>query len=150
MTLIRYKSNPNDMWFPSFSNLFNNFLEDDLNGLKTKASVTLPAVNIKESDDGFRVELAAPGLDKKDFKIEVENNVLKVSSQKEEKKEEKADDGGYSKREFSYQSFQRAFTLPETVDADKIEAAYNDGILSLHIPKKEEAKEKPARTIAVS
>lgn len=150
MTLIRYKSNPNDLWFPSFSNLFDDFFGNDLNGPSTKASATLPAVNIKESKDEFQVELAAPGMSKKDFQIKVENNVLKISSQKEENHEEKTEDGGYSKKEFSYRSFQRAFTLPNTVEADKIKASYNDGILSLSIPKKEEAKEKPARTIAVS
>jgi len=150
MTLIRYKSNPANSWHPSFSNLFDNFFDNDLGDFRTKASATLPAVNIKENNDEFQVELAAPGLSKKDFQIEVENNVLKISSQKEEKNEEKSEDGAYSKKEFSYQSFQRAFTLPNTVASDKIKATYTDGILSLSIPKKEEAKEKPARTIAVS
>jgi HSP20 family protein len=150
MTLIRYKSNPNELWFPSFSNLLDDFFGNDLNGPSTKASATLPAVNIKESKDEFQVELAAPGMSKKDFQIEVENNVLKISSQKEENHEEKTEVDGYSKKEFSYRSFQRAFTLPNTVEVGKIKASYNDGILSLSIPKKEEAKEKPARTIAVS
>ena len=150
MTLIRYKSNPNDLWFPSFSNLFDNFFGNDLSGVGTKASATLPAVNIKENKDEFQVELAAPGMSKKDFHVEVENDVLKISSKKEEKHEEKAEDGSYSRQEFSYRSFQRAFTLPKTVAADKIKAAYTDGILTLSIPKKEEAKEKPVKTIAVS
>lgn len=150
MTLIRYKSNPNDLRFPSFYNVFDNFFGNDLGGVSTKAAATLPAVNIKESKEAFQIEVAAPGLTKKDFEIEVENDVLKISSKKEEKHEEKAEDGTYSKREFSYHSFRRVFTLPKTVNADKIEASYNDGILSLSIPKKEEAKEKPARTIAIS
>ena len=150
MTLIRYKSNPNDVWFPSFNNLFDDFFSNDLNVPGTKASASLPAVNIKENKDEFQVELAAPGMSKKDFQIELENNVLKISSQKEENHEETTEEGGYSRKEFSYRSFQRAFTLPNTVEADKIKASYKDGILSVAIPKKEEAKEKPARTIAVS
>ena len=150
MTLIRYKSNPNELWFPSFSTLFDNFLGNDLSDLSTKAAATLPAVNIKENNDEFQVELAAPGMSKKDFHIEVENDVLKVSSKKEEKHEEKAEDGSYSRKEFSYHAFQRSFALPKTVAADKIKASYTNGVLTLSIPKKEEAKEKPARTIAVS
>jgi HSP20 family protein len=150
MTLIRYKSNPNDLWFPSFSNLLDDFLGNEVNGSGAKAGATLPAVNIKENKDEFQVELAAPGMSKKDFHIEVEDDVLKVSSKKEEKHEEKAEDGAYSRKEFSYHSFRRAFALPKTVAADKIKASYTNGILTLSIPKKEEAKEKPARTIAVS
>lgn len=149
MTLIRYK-NPNDLWFPSFSTLLDDFLGNEVNGSGTKAGATLPAVNIKENNDEFQVELAAPGMSKKDFHIEVEDDVLKVSSKKEEKHEEKAEDGAYSRKEFSYRSFQRTFALPKTVAADKIKASYTNGVLTLSIPKKEEAKEKPARTIAVS
>lgn len=108
----------------------------------------VPAVNIIEGKEDFRIEVAAPGLDKKDFKIGVENNVLTISSEKEEKMEEK--DERFMRREFSYAAFTRSFSLPNSVDADKINAKHTDGILVVTIPKKEEAKVKPAREIRIS
>lgn len=108
----------------------------------------LPAVNIKENEDSFEILLAAPGLNKEDFSIEIDENILKISSefkQNEEVKEEK-----FSRREFNFSSFKRAFTLPETVNEDKIEAAYVNGILKLSLPKKEEALPKEKRSIQIS
>lgn len=107
-----------------------------------------PAVNIKENENNFEILLAAPGLTKEDFSIEIDENILKISSdikQTEEVKEEK-----FSRREFNFSSFKRAFTLPETVNEDKIEASYVNGILKLSLPKKEEALPKEKRSIQIS
>jgi HSP20 family protein len=131
--------------------LFNGFFDDDvfpglfLNFDKRNAT---PAVNIVESKDDYRIEVAAPGLDKSDFKIDLENNVLTISAEKEDKQEEKNEQ--YVRREFNYSSFSRSFTLSDVMSADKITAQHKDGVLHVIIPKKEEAKEKPARTIKIS
>jgi HSP20 family protein len=109
---------------------------------------TVPAVNIIESKDDFAIEVAAPGLEKKDFNVDVHNNVLTISSQKEFKDEQR--DEKVMRREFSYTAFKRSFSLPDGADSDKIKASYKDGILTVSIPKKEEAKEKPARQISIS
>jgi HSP20 family protein len=112
------------------------------NGFKS-----LPAVNITESDNGYTIEVAAPGLNKKDFKIDLDKNTLTIASVKEDKQEENNE--RYTRREFRYSNFSRTFTLPETVDSDKISAVHKDGILHVDIPKMEEAKVKPARQIAI-
>ena len=110
---------------------------------------TLPAVNVRETNDDFILEVAAPGMSKKDFKISFQNNLLTISSEKEEEREDK--NNGYSRREFSYKSFQRSFTVPAfEVDSDKISATYADGILNVKIPKREEVKPKPAREIKIN
>ena len=115
----------------------------------SNTGTTIPAVNIKETANAFEVEMAAPGMTKKDFRIELDNNVLTITSEKNTEQEQK-DDERYSRKEFSYQSFQRTFTLSkEVVDDDKIEAKYENGVLYLLIPKKEEAKQKPARMIQI-
>ncbi|HEV8285789.1 MAG TPA: Hsp20/alpha crystallin family protein [Chitinophagaceae bacterium] len=112
---------------------------------------TLPAVNIKETENSYEVEMAAPGMKKEDFKIELENNILTISSEKTEEREEGDEKEKYSRREFSYQSFQRSISLPkEVVDEEKIKAHYKDGMLHLTIPKKEEAKQKPPRKIQIA
>lgn len=112
------------------------------NGFKS-----LPAVNITESDNGYTIEVAAPGLNKKDFKIDLEKNTLTIASVRDDKLEES--NGRYTRREFRYTNFSRSFKLPETVDSEKISAVHKDGILYVDIPKMEEAKEKPARQIAI-
>lgn len=121
--------------------LFARFFE-------TPANTTMPAVNIKEGKEEFNIEVAAPGFDKKDFKIDLNNNVLEISSEKEEKNEE--NDEKLMRCEFKYASFKRYFTLPDTVESDKIKATYKDGILNVVIPKKDEAKVKPIRQISIS
>lgn len=107
-----------------------------------------PAVNIVEEKDEFKIEVAAPGLNKKDFHIELDNFVLTVSSLKEGNKEESNEK--FTTREFNYSSFKRSFNLPKTVKIDKINASHKDGILTISIPKKEEEIEKPVREIAIS
>lgn len=106
-------------------------------------------MNIKESTDAFEVELAAPGLEKKDFNIELNNDILTISSERKIENETK-EGQQFARREFSYQSFSRSFTLPNTVDNDKIKAKYDNGILRVSIPKKEEAKPKPVKQIDIS
>ncbi|MFN2457879.1 MAG: Hsp20/alpha crystallin family protein [Chitinophagaceae bacterium] len=140
--------------FPGGPSLFNDLFTRDLWnwGLSNNSNTntTIPAVNIRESNDSFEVEMAAPGMTKDDFRIELDNNMLTISSEKENRNEEK-DGEKYSKKEFSYQSFQRTFQLSkEVVDADKIQARYENGLLHLLIPKKEEAKQRPPRMIQIS
>ena len=137
----------------SFPLLLNDFFTRDLYDWNqsnfSDTGTTVPAVNIKESKESFEVEMAAPGMTKDDFKIHLDGNLLTISAEKSNETEQ--NDSKYSKREFSYQSFQRSFTLSkEVVDSDKINAKYQDGLLKLLIPKKEEAKEKPPRMIQVS
>lgn len=144
MSLVRFSNQ-----LPS---LFDRFLENDLfdwsNRNFSTTNTTLPAVNIKEDADGFEVEMSAPGLEKEDFNIELNNNLLTISSEK--KVEEETKEGQrFTRREFSYQSFCRSFNLPETVEHDKIEAKYENGVLKLTIPKKEIAKPQPAKQIEI-
>lgn len=114
------------------------------------SGTSLPAVNIKETTENFEVEMAAPGMQKKDFKIELDGHTLTISSEKQDGHEQKEGES-FNRREFSYQSFYRTFHLPKNVvDADKINAKYENGILQLSIPKREEAKQKPARLIEIS
>jgi len=108
---------------------------------------TMPAVNIVEGKEDYRIEVAAPGLAKDDFKINLENSILTVSSEKEEKLEEK--DEKVMRKEFNYYSFCRSFSLPQTVNSEKIKATHKDGILNIIVPKRDEAKEKPAREIKI-
>ncbi len=132
-----------------FDRIFNSDLMDWGTSNFSGPNSTLPAVNVKETDDDFILELAAPGMSKKDFKINFQNNLLTISSEKDEKSEDNSN--GYSRREFSYTSFQRSFTVPaHEVDSDKITASYADGILIVKIPKREEVKPKPAREIKIA
>ena len=100
-----------------------------------------------ENKDHYQVSLAAPGMKKNDFNIDVEGNVLTISAEKEEKKEE--NDERYSRKEFNYTSFSRSFTLPDGINKDKIDASYENGLLRLHLPKTEEAKRLSAKHIEV-
>ena len=132
-----------------FPSLNDDFLSNDFfpNFFDTSRNLSLPAVNVSEDRENFKIELAAPGLSKNDFKIEIKNNMLSISSEKEEKEE--GDNGKYMRKEFNYCSFCRTFGLPQTADTEKISATYTDGILNVTIPKKEEAKEKPMRQIEI-
>lgn len=111
-------------------------------------SANIPSVNIKETDREFSIEVAAPGREKKDFQIALESNMLTISSEKEEEKKEEKED--FKRREFSFTSFSRSFTLPDNVLPDKIEAKYENGILHLALPKKEMTVSKPGKEIKVS
>jgi HSP20 family protein len=133
--------------------LFDRFFDGDLfdwsNRNFSNTNTTIPSVNIKENSDAFTVEVAAPGFEKGDFKIELNLNTLSISSEKKVEAETKEGEV-FTKREFSYQSFNRSFTLPQIADGDRIEANYQNGILTVLIPKREEAKPKPARMIEIN
>jgi HSP20 family protein len=119
-------------------------------GNNSSTNTTIPAVNIKETNDHFEVEMAAPGMSKNDFKVELDGNTLIITSEKQQEKEEKENER-YTQKEFSYQAFQRTFQLAkDVVDLDKIQAKYENGVLNLVIPKKEEVKPKPPRMIQIS
>ncbi len=150
MTLARLSNN----WTPSFPSLFERFFEGDMmdwnNSNYASTNSTLPAVNIKEDDDEFQLEVAAPGMKKDDFKLNFENGRLTICSERKHESEEKEGEK-VTRREFSYQSFQRSFTVPENiVDAEKIKASYTDGILNIRLPKREEVKPKPPKEIKIS
>jgi len=145
--LVKSKSNP---VLPSI--LDDIFSTDSHRGWRntnfSDTDTTLPAVNIKENEDEFKVELAVPGMNKKDFQIDLENDVLTIFSEKKEENEASKDN--YTRKEYSYQSFKRSFNLPKNVvNSDKIKASYINGELIIAIPKREEAKPKPARLIEV-
>jgi HSP20 family protein len=140
---------------PSLPSLMDDFftgngLDSSLSNWRSTGS-TLPAVNILETNDAFKIEVASPGMKRGDFQVELDNNILTIASNREEKKEAQNENETYNRREFSYNAFQRSFSLPENkVEGDKIQARYVDGILHITIPKKEEAKLKPARQITIS
>ena len=122
-----------DDFFKPWNEWFTN------SGLSSKL-LTVPAVNVVENRNEYKVSLAAPGMKKADFQIDVEGNMLTISSEKEETKEEK--DEQYTRKEFSYSSFSRSFSVPDDVRQDRIEAVYEDGVLKISLPKKEDAKTK--------
>ena len=139
--------------FPGL-NLFDDFFSRDLWNWNlnnnSNTNTTIPMVNVKETNENFEVEMAAPGMNKEDFKVQLDGNLLTITSEKNQENEVK-DGERYSRREFSYQSFQRTFQLPkEVVDADKIEAKYENGVLKLVIPKNENAKPRPPKTIQIN
>lgn len=110
-------------------------------------TMNVPAVNITENENEYLVSLAAPGLKKEDLKIDVNANMLTISSEKQETKEEK--DKKFTRKEYNYSSFSRSFTLPDEINSEKIEARYEDGVLQITLPRKEEAKMHTAKHIAV-
>ena len=138
MGLVRFNPNLANRVFDEF---FNNV------PARTNFSGTLPAVNVKETEDDYAIEMAIPGLKKEDFKVEINEGILTIAAERKTENEEKKE--GYTRREFSYTNFTRRFTLPETADETNISASYTDGILVLNLPKKEEAKPQPARLIEV-
>jgi HSP20 family protein len=150
MTIVKRNGNYSNQLPTFFDDFFNR---DIFNwGLSnfSNTDTTIPAANIKETPENYLVEVAAPGMTKNDFKIELEGNVLTISSEKSDHSETKEDEK-YTRKEFSYQSFQRIFNLAkDVVDAEKIEAKYENGLLHLLIPKKEEAKQKGPRLIKIS
>ncbi len=135
----------NDVLFPS---LMNEIFKPDWFGGMENHKSNIPAVNIKENEADFELELVVPGRKKEDFHIEINENVLTISS--ETKTDAVDEKNNFTRREFVYSSFKRAFTLPETVDEDNIKANYENGILKFNLPKKEEALPKPKRMIELS
>jgi HSP20 family protein len=125
-------------------NLFN----DDFFPVISNRSGSMPAVNIREDEKNYVLELAIPGMDKKDLKIDISEDILTISS--ETKSESEGSGDGYKRKEFSFSSFCRSFYIPENVEREKIEATYKDGILSIGLPKLEEEKNKINREIKIS
>lgn len=132
-----------------FDDLFTKDIFDWTDRNFSSIGSNLPSVNLKETDDLLKIELAAPGMKKEDFKVEIDNNTLLISSEKEEEKEETRKKDNYIRKEFNYQSFFRSFSLPEYIDESKIEANYKDGILHIDIAKKEGGKRKTTKRIAI-
>ena len=137
MALIKFPTRTlnTDSVNPFVNSVFDNLFNDSF--VTDRMVTRVPAVNITESEKAYEIQLAAPGLQKSDFKINVDKNLLSVSVEKQEERQESQD--SYTKKEFSYTSFSRSFTLPEVVDYNKIDAAYIDGILKVTIGKKEDA-----------
>ncbi|HTR29658.1 MAG TPA: Hsp20/alpha crystallin family protein [Puia sp.] len=136
----------------SLPSIFHDFFKPwdrwfDTNGGSMSNMMTVPAVNIVEKQDHFEISLAAPGMKKDDFNIDVEGNLLTISAESEQKREEK--DERHTRQEFNYTSFSRAFTLPDGVLKDKIDAHYENGLLKLMLPKTEEARKIPSKHITV-
>jgi len=137
MTLVKFNSdNKKNGSVANFNSVFDSIFNDTF--FSDRMMTRVPAANISETADHFHVELAAPGLRKEDFKLKLERDVLSISVEQVNQNEEQ--ERSYAKREFSYSSFVRAFTLPESANAEGIEAKYNDGVLCIDIPKREEAK----------
>ena len=138
MKLVRFNS--------QFPTLLDKFFNDDFNvTLGRDFSNNVPAVNVKENENDFSIELAVPGLSKEDFKLNVEHDVLTISAEKKAETEQKEEN--YTRREFSFSSFKRSFKLPKGVNSDAIGANYKDGVVYITVPKAAEAK---AREIVIS
>jgi len=134
----------------TFPNLVDEFFGRELFPgflFETDKMFSTPAVNVIEGKEDFRIEVAAPGLDKSDFRIELDHNVLTVSSEKEQKSEDQ--DEHFMRKEFNYLNFSRSFSLPDIANTEQISASHKDGILTITIPKKDEAKVKPAKQISI-
>lgn len=140
------KTRPFFSLMPTFDDLFEPWSDWFQDGAAGK-QLSLPRVNILEDDKNYSLEVAAPGLHKKDFRIDINNNVLTVSAQREESKEDK--DKQYTRREYSYSSFSRSFTLPEEVEQSKVEATYDGGILKIALPKNARVAKESRKTIAI-
>jgi HSP20 family protein len=132
----------------TYSPFLSNLFDDDFFPVLTSRTSSMPAVNIKEDEKNYTLELAIPGMDKKDLKIDINEDVLTISSETKNESEEEKD--GYKRKEFSYSSFCRSFYIPENVNRDKIGASYKDGILNIELPKMEEEKSKITKTIKIS
>ncbi|HLS29816.1 MAG TPA: Hsp20/alpha crystallin family protein [Flavobacteriaceae bacterium] len=135
-------------WLPSvLDEMFNGDWIETNNPIYN-FNKNIPATNVKETNDEFILEIAAPGLKKEDFEIELDENVLTISS--ENKTTEETEEKNYTIREFGYDSFKRSFTLPKSIDNSKISADYADGVLKIDLPKREEAKVQPKRLIEIA
>ena len=133
-----------------FPSILDELLKPDWLGGIESFNATIPAVNVKENDTSFALELAAPGKKKDDFNIEIDRNVLTISSEFKNENEAIEEEGRYTLKEFSYSSFRRSFTLPEAVNPDYINATYDNGVLNVTLPKKDEALPKPKRLIEIA
>ena len=150
MTIARLSDN----LYPSFPSFLNRFFEGDMMDWNRSnfagTNSTLPAVNIRENNNEFMIDVAVPGMKKDQINVDYENGRLTIASEVKEEKVKGSEDS-FSRKEFSYSSFQRSFSIPEnTVDGEKIKASYNEGILHIILPKRDEIKPKPARQIKIN
>ena len=141
MNLIRKQNT----WYPS---IMDDFFNANWNFDVPNYSHSLPAVNIKEADKEFTLQIASPGLTKEDFEVSFEDNVLSIEVVK--KNDAKENNNDFTRFEFDYNSFKRSFTIPESVEINKIEASYLNGILNIILPKKKEALPEPKKLIKIS
>ena len=133
---------------PAFPNWMDNFFrDDDFFANRWTREMTVPAVNVQETEKDFRLEVAAPGMKREDFKLEVKEGMLYISAETRKEMEEK--DETYTRREFSYSTFSRSFWLPENVNSDDIKATYKEGILNIVLPKVKIEKKAPAKVIEI-
>jgi HSP20 family protein len=154
MSLVKFRRRPfgglmtND--FFDMDDFFDNrgWVRDMLPSRFWNGKTVEPALNIKESEDKFEIELAAPGFSKKDFNVTIDDGCLNISAEKSMEEEEKEEN--YTRREFSYNSFERSLQLPESIKEEEIKAHYHDGILSFDLVKKEEAKKKPPKVVKIA
>jgi len=146
MTLIQYPTRFRSSLLPLFNQMINEFWNAE--DLSENRSV-IPAANIKETNDAFLIDLAVPGLKKEDFNIQVENNMLRISANKQTETQSEDSNIKIHRYEFSFHTFERSFRLPKSADGDKISASYTDGVLQLNIPKREEAKPKAPKIIQI-
>ncbi len=136
----------NRRYFPDLTD--ESFGEDFMSDIgESLRGVNIPSVNVADEENEYRIEVAAPGLEKNDFNVQVNDNTLEISSEQKHEDEDKK--RNFVRKEFSYTSFKRAFTLPEGVDSENIKAEHKNGVLYVHLPKKEETKEKPSRKIEI-
>lgn len=143
MNLIK-RSNSFD--FPLF---MDEFLKPDWFGGQHQNFQNLPSVNIEDLETEFRIDFAVPGMKRDDFTIEIENNQLTISTKSKSETDEKSENGNFTRREFNFSAFKRVFTLPKSVNIDDINANYENGLLKVSLPKKEEALPKPKRLIEI-
>jgi HSP20 family protein len=147
MSIIPYRPFVMNKWV---DDLFENLFNRSLGGFDSKEVMfSQPSVNVLEEAQEYIVEVAAPGLTKEDFKVEIENGYLTIRAQKEQKEEEERENGKYTRREFNFTRFQRSFHLPETVNAESIAAQYENGILKVRLPKVEVAPKEAVKTIEI-
>ncbi len=139
----------NDVLFPR---LWNDFFENEFFGVPVSArqALSVPAVNIRKTETGYDIEVAAPGMKKEDFNISLDNNVLTISSEKKSEQVKEDKQHGYTRREFNFSSFRRSFALPEETQVEKITAQYTDGVLHIQVPKKEPVKVNNTRLIEIA
>ncbi len=154
LSVIKKTGNEKNSMFPDFPSLFDDVLTRDLFGMPSRRLLntnTIPSVNVKETDEAFELEMAAPGMDKKDFKIELQQDRLIISAEREISNEEKDEKNRFSRKEFSYESFSRSFNISENiVDTNAISANYKNGILNIIVPKKEKSSLNNVKRIEIS
>ena len=149
MTLLTVKPENGRLTFPRFSSFIDGFFENEFPNVRAAEIFKTPAlVNIKDTKESYRIEVAAPGFKKEEFSIKVEGNILSLSA--ESRQETETVEEKFTRKEFNFSSFARSFTLPRTIDVAKVAAAYESGILYVTLPKKEEAKVNPSIEVKIS